>query len=240
MSKICIIKQPAGLGDILFTSKIRKIFNNYGFHVINPVIPEYSWLGEYIEGDFPVLNDEFKYFDLYNNFNDFLPKTFKNNGEEILIVPLQTADRLFNGSVMDAKYNLLNIDFSDWFNFFNFNRNTEKENELFYKILNLKDDDEFILINENKGSPPGNVQTKIDINSDIKKIYMTFYENFSLFDWMKVLEKAKEIHFVESSLNYILEVSNIDSDKIYVYSKHTPPNFFHVKHLFSKKWNYIY
>lgn len=240
MSKICIIKQPAGLGDILFTSKIRKMFTDIGFHVINPVIPEYYWIDEYLDGDLPILNNNFKYFDLYNNFNDLTPKTFKIDNEEILILPLVTADRLFPGSVMDAKYKLLNINFNDWSNFFSFKRNFEKENDLYYNVLKLKDGEEYIFVNSNMGSPPNSVNININISTNIKKIDLSFYDGFSLFDWIKVLECAKEIHFVESSLNYILEVLNIESEKVYVYSKHNPPNFFHVKHLFSKNWNYIY
>jgi hypothetical protein len=52
MDKIAIIKQPAGLGDILFTTKIRKSLENDGYKVFHPVINEYSWISEYIEGDF--------------------------------------------------------------------------------------------------------------------------------------------------------------------------------------------
>jgi hypothetical protein len=240
MNNVCIIKQPAGLGDILFTSKIRKIFTDYGINVINPVISEYSWLGEYVDGNFPVLNNEFKYFDLYNSFNEHLPKTINHDNEKILIIPLESADRLFSGSVMDAKYKLLNIDFNDWSKFLSFRRNIEKENKLFYEILNLKDDDEFILINENKGSPPNHSKVNIKTKDDIKRVYMSFYDGFSLFDWIKVIEKSKELHFVESSLNFILEVSDINPKKIFVYSKHNPSSFNQVKHLFLKDWTFIY
>ena len=69
---------------------------------------------------------------------------------------------------------------------------------------------------------------------------MGFYDGFTLFDWIKVLEKSKEIHVVESSINYILEKENIEPSIVFIYSKHVPSSFNHVKHLFSKNWNYIF
>ena len=119
MNKICIIKQPAGLGDILFTSKIRKIFTGHGFHVINPVISEYKWIGEYLDGDFPILDKDFKYFEVYNDFNELSPKTIKCEGGDVLIIPLNTADMVYS-PIMSAKYKLLNVDYNDWFNFFTY------------------------------------------------------------------------------------------------------------------------
>ena len=43
--KICLIRQPAGLGDILFCQKIAdKIKNKYNIKVLWPVIDGYSFL----------------------------------------------------------------------------------------------------------------------------------------------------------------------------------------------------
>lgn len=237
MNKICIIKQPAGLGDILFLSKIRKILTDSGYEVIHPVIKEYKWLGEYIKGNFPVI-ENMEYLDFYNSVGLYIDKKIIDN-KEITVIPLSTADRLYAGSVMDAKYKFLNINFNDWFNFLEIKRNINKENELFYEVLKLKEGDDYVLINNNYGSPPNFLKKNIQVGHT-KKIYMDFYENFTLFDWIGVMEKASEIHVVESSINYVLEKLNITPEKIFIYSKHNPPSFTHVKHLFSKNWNYIY
>lgn len=237
MDKIAIIKQTCGLGDILFTSKIRKILENDGYRVIHPVIQEYSWISDYIEGEFPVIND-FNYLDLLNNCNLKPEKIIKDN-VEIYLVPLQTADRLFEGSVMDAKYKLMNIDLTDWSDYLNIKRNKIKEEELLKK-LGISESDDFIVINNKYGSPPSYATKSINVNTTSKIIYLDFYEGYSLFDWLKVLEIAKEIHVVESSINFLLEKENIDPKKVFLYSKHEPSSFSQVKHLFLKKWNYIY
>jgi hypothetical protein len=139
MDKIAIIKQPAGLGDILFTSKIRKTLEDNGYKVFHPVINEYSWITEYINGDFPIIND-FKYSDLLQNSN-LTPNKIYKDGDEIFLIPLQTADRLFDGSVMDAKYKLMNLKFDDWSDYLIINRNKKKEEELF-SLLGIKENDE--------------------------------------------------------------------------------------------------
>jgi hypothetical protein len=237
MDKIAIINQPAGLGDILFTTKIRKTLENDGYKVFHPVINEYSWITEYIDGNFPIVND-FKYSDTLQNTN-LTPNKIYRDGYEIFLIPLQTADRLFDGSVMDAKYKLMNLNFDDWLDYLIINRNKKKEDELF-SLLGIKENDEYIVVNNKFGSPPNFATKDIKINTDCKIIDMGFYDGFTLFDWIKVLEHSKEIHVVESSINYILEKENIDHSKVFIYSKHVPSSFNHVKHLFSKNWNYIF
>jgi hypothetical protein len=52
------------------------------------------------------------------------------------------------------------------------------------------------------------------------------------------LENASEIHTVETSLNYIIEkIQTVD--KLYMYSKWSPPNFDQINMLFKKPWKYI-
>lgn len=237
MAKIAIIKQTAGLGDILFTSKIRKLLENDGYKVYNPVINEYEWIHEYVDGNFPTLNN-FNYLEFFMSNNLNPTKTIVGD-DEFFFIPLQSADRHFSCSVMDAKYKLINIEFSDWSDYMKYKRDTIKEENLLTK-LNISENEEFILVNNKYGSPPNFAIKQININSDSKIINMDFYENFTLFDWIGVMERAKEIHVVESSINFLLEKENIDPNKVFIYSKHTPSSFSQVKHLFSKKWNYVY
>jgi hypothetical protein len=239
----CIIKQPCGLGDILFTSKIRHLLAQKGYEVIHPVIKEFKWVGNYIDGNwasFPILDETFPYYDLYNNFRGLYPAEVSVNNEQLVIVPLQTADQLYSGSVMDAKYKLVELPLNDWHQYLSINRNKEKEDNLFYNILNLKDNEKYIVTNPHYGSPPNFNTRTLPINTTFKCINITFLDNVSFFDWIKVLEKAEEIHVVESSINYILQAIDIDPNKVFIYSKHTPSNFDAVKHLFTKNWNYVY
>jgi hypothetical protein len=215
MDKRIVINQPAGLGDILFCQKIKKTFENEGFEVVWPVIKEYSWVKEYLEGNY-----------IDNNI-------FKSKSNDI-IIDLSNANYMFpNKKIMEAKYFLVDIDYSDWIDFFNFKRNTEKENKLYYDILGLKDDEEYVLVSRNYGSPPNFLKFPIETKSNIKNIELDFYNDFTLFDWCKVMENAKEIHMIDSSINFILE--KINTNVLYLYTRRKN-NFSEIDYLFKKDY----
>lgn len=219
MDKRIVINQPAGLGDILFCQKIKKTFENEGFEVVWPVIKEYSWIKEYIEGNYIDINE------------------FKSKPNDV-IIDLSNANYMFpNKKIMEAKYFLVDIDYSDWLKFFNFNRNIEKENELYYNILGLKDNEEYILVSRNYGSPPNFLKFPIETNTNIKNIELDFYNDFTLFDWCKVMENAKEIHMIDSSINFILE--KINTNVLYLYTRRKN-NFSEIDYLFKKDYIKIY
>jgi len=235
MSKICLIRQPAGLGDILFGQKIAKHYTDKGYRVIWPVIPEFKWIGEYIgDVEFPSTEDNFPYKEKFIDNNKIKTDSF-------IYLPLQVADRYFPGiSVMDAKYKFVGLDYSDWRDYLTINRNSDKEDDLFYNVLGLSDDTEYVFVNRNFGSPPKFiVSNKVEMNHDVKIIELSFIEGYTLFDWYKVLENASEIHTVETSLNFLIEVDNNITCKKVMYSKHNPPHFRQVKHLFMGRWDYI-
>jgi hypothetical protein len=84
-------------------------------------------------------------------------------------------------------------------------RNLEKESKLI-EFLKLEDNEPFNLINRNFGTPP-NFKTNDHINplNGLKNIYMDILPGFNIFDWIRVIENAREIHTMETSLYYILE-----------------------------------
>jgi len=234
-----LINQPAGIGDIFFCQKIAyALHETYNVDIIWPVISEFSWIKEYIKVPFIYFvdwNDNFEGKDILINNN--LSHIFTLNN--YLIIPLNKADWNYPGiSVMDAKYKLVNLDFNDWSDYFNFKRNIDKENELYYNILGLKDNSEYIFVNRQFASPPETQICKyIDLNKFSYYIEMKYINNFTIFDWCKVIENAKEIHTVETSINYIIDKIN-PKGKLEMYSKHTPPNYNQIQHLFKSNWNY--
>ena len=46
--------------------------------------------------------------------------------------------------IMKSKYALLNLDWNCWNEGFVFNRNLDKENDLYYNVLGLKDDTDYV------------------------------------------------------------------------------------------------
>jgi len=246
-----VIKQPAGLGDIFFCLKIAYTFHK-GFNcdVIWPVIPQYEWIKDYINYPFIHFINQEEDYPLKNKINQTLfPQTsllpdirvleLEENDKQYILVPLQHADWVSPGiSVMDAKYKFVNLDLDDWQEFFEFERNIEKENKLYYEVLGLTDESEYVFVNKQFGSPP-DTQTcsYIDVSKFSNYVEMSYLEDYSLFDWCKVIENAKEIHTVETSLNFIIDKIN-PKGKLEMYSKHNPPSYNHVQHLFKANWNY--
>lgn len=250
MNKTCLIYQPCGLGDILFLQKICKIYLEKGFEIIFPVVFEYEWLNKYIEnvkfiswGDSKVklthldkLPEEIQ-FPYKEKYNPFSENIFEEN-----FVFLNFFQRP-EGRVMEFKYKKLGIDYTDWADFLTFKRNQKKENELFYDVLKLKEGDDYVFINRNYQMRPY-ILSYNEISNDPnhynkKVVEMSVIEGFSIFDWCKVLENAREIHMIETSLNYVLEskeMRNKITNNLNLY--HRNGNYGEVQYLFNLKWKY--
>ena len=235
MNKI-IIRQPAGIGDIFFTQKIAHyLHQHYKLDIIWPVIPEFIWIKDYIKNPFlhfVLIDSEFEGKHVLEND---VPYIFEY--DNFLVIPLQRADWVFNGSVMDAKYKMVDLDFEDWRDYFIFERNIEKENELYYNILGLNDDSKYCLISKNYGSPPDFRSVDIQYFGNLNIIELSFIDNITLIDWCKVIENATEIHTMDSSINYIIDKLKLKAKNISLYLK---PGGDTAKHLFKTKFNNIY
>ena len=233
MSKICLIRQPAGIGDIFFLQKIAKYYISLGYDILWPVSSEFSNIKDYIKVNgitFVDENDSFPYKNIYMQGHS----TPIQINESLLYLPIQNFDRNYrNESVMYSKYKLLGIDYHDWFNFFEFERNIKKEEDLI-NLLNIRNT-KYNLINRQYGSPP-HTQHCTYMGIYDNSVEMRYIEGYTIFDWIGVILKANHIYTVETSLLYILTKLNLNN--ITVYSKHNPPNYFHVLELFPKNWTY--
>ena len=251
MDKICLIYQPCGLGDILFLQKICKLYIKKGYRIIFPVIYEYEWLNNYIDGvEFISWEDKekklthsdklpdniiFPYKEKYDPFSDHI-----FTDEFVFIIGFKTPE----GRVMDFKYNNIGLPFDDWSEYLTFNRDKSKEDNLFYNILGLKDGEEYVFVNRNYQMRP-NILTHNGISNNPahynkKVVEMGIYDGFTIFDWCKVIENASEIHMIETSLNYVLEskeMRNKLTSNLNLY--HRYGSFHEVRHLFKLNWNYI-
>lgn len=232
VSKVCLIRQPAGLGDILFCQKIADHFRSIGYDIIWPVIKEFHWLRNYIKKiDFPLTTDNFfgKQF--------FLSKQLISTSD-FMFLPLQDADQIVPSMlIMDSKYRVVGLTHEDWQKFLIIERNPQKESKLYTKLNPMNEP--YIFVNKNYGSPPG-FKTIGHIPAFNKKVIeMTFDACFSLFDWIKILENAEEIHTVDTCLSYIIEVLPSIQGSLYLYSRYEPKSFYQTKHLYTRNWSYI-
>lgn len=227
--KPCVIKQPAGIGDVFFCQKIARLMIDNGYQVIWPLRSDIAWIGNYIKDIyFPTLNDDFPGKEIYEQFAGYVIE------ENAAFISIATADLTHNdGKIMSSKYSMLGIDFSDWQQYFKFDRNLEKENDLYYNVLNLTDDSQFIFINNlyNTDIKDSNLLSKNSF--DLPAVELKIIDGYTLFDWCKVLEKAKEIHTINTSINYIIDVLDTTYDEYVIYA-HDEKNEKEIDYLFKK------
>lgn len=216
-----IINQPFGIGDILFLSPL--IAQLDVEHIIWPVVDHYYWIKDYIK-----INNL-----VFVKSSEFNPLDYKKYIE----IPLQHAHSLTPQpeDCMHAKYMLLQADLELW-RTLTFNRNQEKENQL-KKHLNISPKDKFIFVNNNFAGPEYNYKVDIHPQTDLRIIYQEYIEGFTLLDWCGVLEQAKEIHTVVTSLYFVIEALKLKNTLLHLYPrKPLEKNFDHIKSLINNKW----
>lgn len=233
--KTCLIRQPAGLGDILFSLKIAYRMKDKGYNIVWPVIKEFNWITNYIDGiNFCSLDDDFKNKDSYNCRETTII------GEDV-IIPLQDADQYFpNMSVMLAKYAFVGLSHQGWQDHIKIKRNANKEQELI-GLLKLDAAADYTFINSTFGSPPDSVECMHmkNLKLNTPTIHMKNIPNFSVFDWLGVMEMCKTIHTTDTCTIYLIETLSKDQ-QLHMYSRFNPSNFFHVQDFLKKKWNFVH
>jgi len=109
------------------------------------------------------------------------------------------------------------IPFDDKWNKFHLERDTEREKEVYYDILGLKDDSEFIFLHESNERPINQ-----EIPSNIKIIRP---DNMSvgIFDYLFTIEKAKQVHVMNSSFMNLIDCIQLREDGLF-YHEYSRPN----------------
>jgi hypothetical protein len=227
--KICLIKQPAGIGDIFFCQKIAKAMIIQGYQIVWPLRPDIVWIRDYIKDIyFPSVDDSFPGKDIFDNAAGYI---IEENGA---FISTATADITHNdGKIMSSKYSMIGLDYDDWQDYFKFDRNLDKENELYYNVLGLTDNTEFVLINNLYNTDIKNSNLFSKNNFDLPVVELKILDGFTLFDWCKIIEKAKKIYTINTSINYIIEVLNTSYDEYVIYA-HDEKNKTEIDYLFKK------
>ncbi len=201
-----LIYQPVGLGDILWVQPIVDTWLDRGYTVWFPVEDIYRdqlkrhmpkegvhWVSP--QDDFP-MKDRYSAFDLW----------FSNDGQQIYM-PLSHADRhLPEASIMLSKYYLAKHPITNWHEHIPILRDTGRERALI-DTYNLRGS--YAISNLNYGTYPEYITRNVNLDLDIychqMNIEQDMEHGFTLFDWLGALEKAQEIHSVETSVCYLAD-----------------------------------
>lgn len=235
MGKTVLINQPCGIGDIFFLQKIVHLNLERGNNVIYPINDNLLFLNDYIKFDnlkFVSINSDFEYKEIFN-----YPEYFEN--EHLIYYPCCTADRYVSGCVMRAKYRRFGIDWEDWSEYFRYQRNCDKENDLFYNVLNLDDEMEYNFVNKTFGTiPHSRVHEEVYPKKDLINIEMRLIEGYTIFDWLKVIENSTNFYSVDTAILFLMEKTTLrcESGDMDLWTRTTHYN--DINGLFKKKYKY--
>jgi len=244
--KVCIIKQPAGLGDLMYCHKIAAVHKNRGYKIIWPVAPSIMQANGKIDG-----------IEFYDVTKDFPHKQEYTDGgihpyekRNIKYIPTYLSTKAVKSRlIMRSKYMIAKMDGHDWQNYLTLNRDMKKEEELF-TTLGLKLGDKYVFINRNykpwqgsakvfrkKGYWPADKDMvgQFKVDSKAKKIEMRRVEGFSVFDWALVIERCTEIWTMDTCTTLMMEVldtSNIK--KMMMFCRHK--RIKQISYMYRKKW----
>lgn len=233
--KPILIKQSKGLGDIFFCQKIGLILKKSN-SVIWPVIKKYLYIKDYLPDiEYCNLEESFAFKDEYN----YAQKGKITEFDSCIVVSTDGCPESENNGVMVSKYNLLNLAYNDWLSFFNFKRDTNRENELFNKLNPTNEP--YIFINKNIGGPGDESSWNFDVPTDKKIIELREYEDYNIFDWCKILENASEFYIMETCISYLIEKLNTNCTqyKMYHRSPSTSPNYKEFLSIYSKPVEHV-
>ena len=240
----CLIRQPAGLGDIIFCQKIANTFVQNGYKVWWPVIDHYyDAVNEHLAKDNNIeycrQSDDFP---LKEYFHSSIKSPTRKYGTEDVYIPLQLADlKHTTESIMYAKYKLVGMDFSDWREHVSIKRNTEREKYLYYDVLKLDDKSKYCLTNRFFGSPPHVLERRdLFVPKDLPVVAIQMMDFDTIFDWSHVIERATEIHTVETVFCYLMEKLKLEANRKVIYSRNRPERGFdYIKEIYSNDWEYV-
>jgi hypothetical protein len=240
----CFVYQPQGTGDIIFIQKIIHHYKSLGYKIIFPLFEYFGWLRPYLaqEGvEFPLLSNDRKIMEPFwasDIFYYLMGSTWALFRKPVVAVDFiylscgpSTLDN--DEEMMTSKYKVSDVDWDNWQDFVKINRNLEKEHELFYDVLGLKDGDEYTLINENCSSH------RIDIDPVGNSVYMKNIPGYTVFDWITVIEKCSRLITIDTSVPILAEVYMPKHVPCHLLNRYDPPSFVDLPKIFTRlNWQY--
>jgi len=235
MDKICLIYQPAGIGDIFYSLGIAYYYKKQGYRIVWPIDKAILSLQDYItdiefydwQGDFP------KKEHYYHNNLEVI------QSEDFVFLPLHRSTDIIGGLVMPSKYQICQLSPELWREGFKWKRNLQKENELYSNVLCLDADEEYILVNQNFVTPPRTLKFPIDLDTEYKIIPMDYIEGYSVLDWAKVIQNASGIVTIDTCIQYMIDKLDTKAEFYYCYLRNDHGTYNQIKDLFMTPWVFL-
>ena len=134
--------------------------------------------------------------------NDYLIVGHEKLHEELIKDRQGKFDRVF--------YKMANVPFENKWDKFYYKRNTETEHDVFYNKLNLTDESKFIFVHDDAERPMLHDKLSQGI-----KIVKPDRKDISIFDFLYTIEKAKEVHCIDSSFFNLIDCIQLKNDNLF-------------------------
>jgi hypothetical protein len=243
--KKIVVNQYFGLGDILFIEPIYRYLQNLGLTVIAPIQDQYLWISEnikYVEfKGISEFNMDYERFD----FGLFIEPSGKII-EDTAYLPLRFSDQIFRNLKphdssasrywMTDKYTVLGLDHSLWTTI-KLDRNREKEEKLKEIVLSQIDGKEYDFCNSfYQNSLNINLDLENKVKEGIPLISMSKIDGYSMVDWSGVIENARKIHTVSTSLLYMIQAIYKEGKEYHLYPRLPEKGFYTVEEFLPSYW----
>lgn len=203
--------QSFGQGDVIFCISIAREWIAQGHKVLWGVLPQFV-------RDLNRAYPDIEFIDYRTLDIDYTRQTEydaypKGSKTMYRVVPLRWSVEICKvpyKDCMKSKYLMFRKNWEYWTENAMFTRDHEREQELYDKVV---DKEGYTVVNRYFRSNNTGV-AKIPV----KGIEMPL-NGYSLFDWAKVLENAKEIHTVSTSIIYLLELLDLKAERICIYKR---------------------
>lgn len=221
-----VINQFRGLGDILFLVPLIRFLQYEGHTVLWPIADEFYDISKH----FPDIN--------FVRKSDYTDIPYESQQVEHTKYGKLLPYRFAGTSMYDcmrAKYELYDKPLDIWRNL-HWRRDYLKEQNLAI-LLDLPE--KYILVNRNFCQPDMGLKHGMKVKSKLPVIEMQMIHGFSMLDWTGVIEGATEIHTVNTSILYMLEVMKL-TQPIHLYPRgiHGEMLFEHTDYLHNKPYIY--
>lgn len=231
MSKLMLVEQPFGIGDIIFTQSLVNDFIHEGYDII--------W---------PVANHTVTWLLLAYPKIQFIPESLirpesiqvqadcEKDGMRVL--PIRYAEYLMGRPYkmhMVSKYELYGKNWRAWSIYGMPQRNITRENEL-KKELGITNGMKYNFVQTKFGNK-GQHRIHISPTNDYPNIEMRHNDGYSFFDYCGVIEGAEQIHSVSSGTLYLYELLDLKAKEIHIFNR-TPveKNLDFVRFIFTKDY----
>jgi len=113
-------------------------------------------------------------------------------------------------------YIAANVPFEDKWNKFYIQRDLEKEKDTFYNKLGLKNGDEYLFVHDDPKN--GRSFKSSYISKETRLIRPVEWKDISLFDFIFTMEKAKQVHVMNSSFMNLIDCMQLKTGELFLHS----------------------